>query len=527
MKLFYVWQEIHPNNSESKKQAKVKPMSASDEKKIDRAIEKANQFAQLNTHDISSPVSPVTVETPKSSHETSDLESSYGSPKLRNIFSFKKNKSPKQEKRSFSDEIPDVADINQDLTPEAQEAYNMLVVRGSTKHSAPKCHPSTPPPPPPVAKQRSPKQPIREPSPVVTPEPQQPSPVKQSDEEQEASDTTSIRSVSPKEPTRHSRERRMRRSLEHHNVSHESIIAAITDQQKNGQAKNLNLREPQGIPGRNVAPKASTEDAEPQEYNPLRRLRESQVVISRSRVSRTEAQNGLSRNEKIRRPNLHPQLPRFHDRQTESVTSRRGAGVGAQIGVAEPQRRLPQGEDADQESSEDSTSVNSLPLPPRGPVRPGSLHKKPRERKYPLKIDTDMDIVSSGGRSSNPDHSDMCGDNNNSVQSPVVSTKSTSDGMLKHDECCDSNNVFRGRNINNNHSAETKSKYCIENVKSSAQELGISDHSDIFWTRNVNFAENLSLDDLDPQSMLDECKFSENVSYEDLLEFALEHDDQT
>ena len=95
-------------------------MSASDERKLDEAIELANEFAQLSTEQ----------RSPRSAEL--DTDSNASSPRLKGMFSLKKrDKSPKQEKKTFTEEIASVSDVGEELTPEAQEAYNMLVVRGN------------------------------------------------------------------------------------------------------------------------------------------------------------------------------------------------------------------------------------------------------------------------------------------------------------------------------------------------------------------------------------------------------------
>ncbi|XP_012945846.1 mucin-5AC, partial [Aplysia californica] len=113
-----------------KKQAKVKPMSASDERMVDTALARAKELTSHMIGDArqSPPVSP-------SSHDRSgffDEDSPGIISKLKN--SIRRSTSPKSErKRTFSEELENKADLDADMTPEAQQAYNMLVVRGSVK----------------------------------------------------------------------------------------------------------------------------------------------------------------------------------------------------------------------------------------------------------------------------------------------------------------------------------------------------------------------------------------------------------
>lgn len=108
-----------------KKQAKVKPMSTSDEKLIDDAINKANE---LVSH--SGRAELARQESLGEKH--SDNDSSHDSPKLLQKLKASIKRSPKHErKRTFSDSLN--REMEDDIPPEAQEAYNMLVVHGSVK----------------------------------------------------------------------------------------------------------------------------------------------------------------------------------------------------------------------------------------------------------------------------------------------------------------------------------------------------------------------------------------------------------
>lgn len=118
---------------EPRKQAKVKPMSAHDEKMINNAIALANEFAaQCSKNDMESePTSPKSDSGPES-------------PKLMQKLKMSIKRSPKQERKTFSEEIATKADLNEDLPPESQEAYNILVMRGSVSDREPKSPPPTP-----------------------------------------------------------------------------------------------------------------------------------------------------------------------------------------------------------------------------------------------------------------------------------------------------------------------------------------------------------------------------------------------
>lgn len=103
-------------------------MSASDQKRMDNAIALANEFASQKspTYEMQSPFSD------NKKQENSDSEPE--SPKLISKLKKSLKRSPKIErKRTFSEEIQNKADMEDSMPPEAQEAYNVLVVRGSLR----------------------------------------------------------------------------------------------------------------------------------------------------------------------------------------------------------------------------------------------------------------------------------------------------------------------------------------------------------------------------------------------------------
>ncbi|KAK0063773.1 serine/arginine repetitive matrix protein 2 [Biomphalaria pfeifferi] len=115
-----------------KKQAKVKPMSASDERMVDNAIERARELTSYKMSDAPSPpVSP-------GEKNTFFEEEAHGLiSRLKNSI---KRSSPKSEHtRTFSDDLGNKNSVD-DITPEAQQAYNMLVVKGSFKETSTDLH---------------------------------------------------------------------------------------------------------------------------------------------------------------------------------------------------------------------------------------------------------------------------------------------------------------------------------------------------------------------------------------------------
>lgn len=111
-----------------KKQATVKPISAADQHTLDCAIAMAKELASRSMLEVENKSgSDTALESPKTP-----------TTPTRTKFSFKLKPSPKPERRNFSAEtqaIPSVQDI---LTEEAREAYNVLVDKGqhSTSHSS-------------------------------------------------------------------------------------------------------------------------------------------------------------------------------------------------------------------------------------------------------------------------------------------------------------------------------------------------------------------------------------------------------
>ncbi|GFS04674.1 tyrosine-protein kinase PR2 [Elysia marginata] len=113
-----------------KKQAKVKPMSASDERMVDAAIARSRE---LTAHQLTDSHSP-----PVSPGEGGGVFFDDDSPgllsKLKN--SIKRNGGQEESRqRTFSEELESKGDLDDEVTPEAQQAYNMLVVKGSFKES--------------------------------------------------------------------------------------------------------------------------------------------------------------------------------------------------------------------------------------------------------------------------------------------------------------------------------------------------------------------------------------------------------
>ncbi|XP_076545939.1 activated Cdc42 kinase-like isoform X7 [Osmia lignaria lignaria] len=106
--------EIQAKQSNKKKQATVKPISAADQKTLYSAIAMAQELTARSMTDLEHP--PESPRTP-------------ASPSRRRKFSFKlpHQHSPKPDRRHFSEEAASIPDIQATLSDEAKEVYNSLV----------------------------------------------------------------------------------------------------------------------------------------------------------------------------------------------------------------------------------------------------------------------------------------------------------------------------------------------------------------------------------------------------------------
>ena len=446
---------------------RVKQLSASEEKKIDEAIELVNEFAQISTAE--------DMKTEEKPEHGSDTGSPGSSPRQRGLFSLRKKSSPKQE-RTFSDEIANLPrDLNEEVTPEAKEVYNMLVVQGSLKDKD--------------------------------------------------------------DAHRMTRQMRARRSLEHQERETNGL-PAVTAKPRN---VNMNIRAPAGIPSRsNNARNASrtTVDTEEMDTNPLRRLRHIQVVAPRFRAPRSTdhdpAPVSKSNGHDSQSANLNPNMQFFaklqeQERENEDKDGDGGGDIG--------------GDGTDSTGSADCGSPNDIPLPPRRPLRP-SVNRPPRQRKYPLDLSNyghhhhQEDTARNGSDSEN--HISVASVTLSRCQSPPTSTdlsltRESDDGVFSGS---DSSSILEPRSelamaspSHCLHPAAASAQFSVKSVSCSAAELGLFDNKDSFWSQKVNFDEmatesDSDLGDENSPSMSGRYKTSDNVSYEDLLEFALDGADK-
>ena len=121
-------------------------MSASDERMVDAAIAQAKE---LTAHQLTDSHSPPVSPAEGGSSAFFDDDSPGLLSKLKN--SIKRNGGHEESRqRTFSEELENKGDLDDEVTPEAQQAYNMLVVKGSfkeNKQSAPVPAPAVRPKP--------------------------------------------------------------------------------------------------------------------------------------------------------------------------------------------------------------------------------------------------------------------------------------------------------------------------------------------------------------------------------------------
>lgn len=427
--------------------SQIKPMSASDEKVVEQAIARANELSEESAHNsflLSSP----------SPSDLGDLSlspsSSGGSPSLLGMFSRNK-KSPKQEKRSFADEIASLSsDLSEDVTIEGQEAYNELVAKSSSLER-----------------------------------------VRDSSEERR----------------KHARERRARRALEHQQQTSSGLdLSSERERNNSGKARNQFIRAPVGIPTRGS--RFGVQEEKPAEDNPLRRLRDSGSFLPSQRMTRSAIgelrDSNSSSSERLDVPSSQSMdsisKPYISSpSQISTRTSPSSQRNGYQVGQGDLSRK-------DHVSEGGFRDDDDPPLPPRRPLKPGTVNIKPRERKYQL------DLCSGGQK-----------DNTQTETLTAITTEQADNILNISHESGDSVFSESETSTHSGKAPDIQSQFCVKNVKLSAEDLGIKNRSDEFWVKEVNFEDQAhSEGDVDDIPMTGRYKTSDTVSYEDLLEFALD-----
>ncbi|XP_064641830.1 activated Cdc42 kinase-like isoform X2 [Lineus longissimus] len=531
----------------------MKPMSASEEREIDNAIALANEFAALNAADTIVSTSP---------HSRTDSESGCESPRSKLPFKLPTlRRSPKPEKPSFSDEMANISDASEELnTPEAQEAYNLLVARGSGG-SGPKCEspsrrerpkhyrqqrvkrqmecekrlsdsdadsrstsssegrgrnslilrkegisePESDGSSHNISKERSPcssipeistfsyeRSPVssiaeisKDRSPVSSgaedkPEcpviPPKPTPSPTNAQNMKTSPFTSEGKSFISAPMEiGTLERKRIGNVELKSIEHVQASSRISLSNAQPLVKPLTRR---------PAPDPKQESGEPAEVdtNPLRRLRSGNAVP----VFRATARTAGAR--KFSCPDDNASSFAMTRRKVSLPTSR-DEGIGAVDGGKSP-------------NAEETSGVDPPPLPPRDRSRPTTLNTKPRQRKYPLVID--QSVATSTYQNACP--------NGRSART------SDEDNFASAPEDAKENGDTNGNS--------TKTGYTML-ANCTAEQLGFLDDLDPFWSQKVTFDGSNDLEETDGMpKMTAKYKMPDsNVSYEDLLDFALDKGD--
>lgn len=330
---------------------------------------------------------------------------------------------------------------------------------------------------------------------------------------------------SPREiMSRLARESRIRRSLDHQRgVGFESEPAP---------QPNRNIREPQGIPGKGIS--APNGDEEEVDTNPLRMLRGGAIPIRGGRIGQ-----GNDCKPSLRYPSLQFKNPGFHHSvSVDSGTSRIPRMHLSARGRASP-THAPPVPPRSYSVNEDEPTNNPLPLPPRNPDRPGNLNAKPRGRKYPLVYNTDA--------GASPQTCNASGNLPDVGMHEVLPPRipplpilpTISPGSITNDSddddnvfrnCSETNPIDESRNSNCNSFSVTGGmsprRFHPEKVSCSLEQLGFFNMHDPFWVRKVTL-ENWSRSDRGSSEeisplMLANYKTSDGVSYEDLLDLAID-----
>lgn len=308
---------------------------------------------------------------------------------------------------------------------------------------------------------------------------------------------------SPREiMSRLARESRIRRSLDHHRMSDGQDYSA-----------QRNLREPQGIPGKTTSSSEVEVDT-----NPLRMLRGGAIPIRSSRgAAGTTAKPSSLRYPKLQFGRLLSDPGPQEDEESEP----------GRVPPPVPQRSI----------SHVETVTNPLPLPPRKAIRPGVLNAKPHARKYPLVI-TNSGLVPSPESSPVPPLDsaphvfapylhDPSPDLPPAPPPPIfLAADHNEDNVFDVEDSAQLTAMLANRDGGQSGSSTfPRRKFGLNNVQCNLEQLGFYNHEDPFWFKPVVLPERTHSDNDFTEEIRPipaSYKTSDNVSYEDLLDFALD-----
>ena len=399
---------------------------------------------------------------------------------------------------------------------------------------------------------------------IAVPEEDKPAPASFEDE---------VAEPSPREIMNKLRESRLKRSIDHQR--------GVTNEDQ--PAPNRNLREPQGIPGKSFSAANDGIEEEEVDTNPLRMLRGGVIPVRGG-----WAGSGTNSSKPtLRHPKLHFNTPGLQhsvsvDMGSDRLTYEADEEQEQLDGDYVPPPKLPP-----RSISVCDSPVNPLPLPPRNPLRPTSLNQKPRERKYPLLLESPSgDSDSPNSQISQTSQHSLVGDQSNdfiaSSDNEKDKASSECDTPIKHFsdsdvtgckalhdtdsssysdlplappppikneeineiemddnvfEVSDSPRVSKQLNLSSEGGSSGAATFPrgfklfgLKNVTCNLEQLGFYNHQDPFWVKTVTFSDehrcysdrSTSTDAEASPLMLANYKTSEGVSYEDLLDFAID-----
>ena len=224
---------------------------------------------------------------------------------------------------------------------------------------------------------------------------------------------------------------------------------------------NMNIRKPI-IPGRTL-PGESAPDS-----NPLRRLRDSQ------HFSRPTA--------------VPPRPPSGGTDSSESPNTPRTNGVTSSRIVTETSRTKPD-------------ISNPKPLPPRVPLKPSTINLKPRERRHPLDISEPISVLQKDGVQKRREVDSFVSSTtriksqSQSSGSDLNTTRDSEDSVFTSSSESDTRPAPGRQQVLPSEISRkypgvftAESQFSVKMVDTSAEEMGLHDSDDQFWTEQVSVA---------------------------------------
>ena len=481
----------------------MRTLSESEERKFDNAVSAVEQYArQASIHEDTSPLPPASPAVTlhgeglgeQSNGVGADSDSNSGSTssskKLRSVFRKKKSSAKaslltSQQRATFTEEIARKADASDDIGLDAQEAYNELIGRGSIKRSV--------------------------------------------------TSATSQSEVPPERPP---------------------PVAAV----RPSRGANLNIRAPI-IPGRTGGSTGASQghaDAEHLDSNPLRQLRSANTAFIPGRGGKSGPKfpsSSGSGPKTAPKPQLSANSQFFDKlKEQERERSESNSANSSEEGTLHTTVGARAGSGGEETGGD--TSVNCIPLPPRsGSLRSSLTSAARHQRKYPLDISKTQQphapadapaqwpqsVTSSYWQQSNGHDLNSTRDSDDSVfseSSPATSSvdvniTSRAPPPLPAKQRVNSSqkpflsslpltSSYSGRYNVTSAAAAASTHFAVKSVKLTARDLGYQDTGDSFWSKDVSLHE-FGDDPTEGGAVIaGRYKTSDTVSYEDLLDFALD-----